>query len=170
MTLGTHAIVGGSLAVLASADPVATFCLGFLSHFVLDSIPHYDYPLLSLYQNVDDKLDVGMNFGRLFLLDILRIGADFGIGLLVLFMFYGDRPSFPYIILAGAFGAVLPDGLQFAYFKLKKAPLRAPLRLLQRFHLFIHAESNLNNRPVFGIFCQVLVVAAFLSISFLVIQ
>lgn len=166
MTLGTHAIVGGSIAVLVAPHPVSAFCLGFLSHFILDAIPHYDYQLLSLQKGQKDSLDVDMRLGRLFIFDLLRIGADLGIGLLILFMFFGGHPALVLMILAGAFGAVLPDGLQFAYFKLKSPPLRA----LQRFHSFIHAEHDLKTRPVFGLFCQALIAFAFISISFLVIQ
>jgi len=46
MILTTHAIVGAALASFLSSHPAAAFVAGFASHFVLDAIPHVDYPII----------------------------------------------------------------------------------------------------------------------------
>ncbi len=166
MTLGTHAVVGGSLAAMVPAHPVAAFIVGFLSHFVLDSIPHYDYEILSIQKEEGNKLNTDMKLGKLFIFDLLRIGADALIGLAILSLFFRNVPAFPYVILIGAIAAMLPDALQFAYFKLRREPLNS----LQRFHLFIHAENDLNDRPLLGLFCQAVVAIIALSVALFVIQ
>jgi hypothetical protein len=160
MTLGTHTIVGGSIGALVLGHPLLGFCFGFLSHFLLDAIPHFDYKLLSL-QKGEDKLDIDMKFGKLFAFDLLRISADVLIGLAVIFIFFYNGEYMPGSVLAGAFGAVLPDVLQFVYFKIRTKPLQ----LLQRFHLFIHARKDLNHRPAYGLFCQFIVAVVFLGLS-----
>ncbi|UCF10562.1 MAG: hypothetical protein JSW65_02510 [Candidatus Bipolaricaulota bacterium] len=39
---GTHAIVGGLLGVAWSESPVVAFLIGFVSHALLDMMPHHD--------------------------------------------------------------------------------------------------------------------------------
>jgi hypothetical protein len=48
MILSTHAIVGGAIASLMPSHPVLAVVAGFASHFVIDAIPHWDYPLQSI--------------------------------------------------------------------------------------------------------------------------
>jgi hypothetical protein len=47
MILTTHAVVGAALASFVPSHPATAFVLGFASHFVLDAIPHVDYPIKS---------------------------------------------------------------------------------------------------------------------------
>ena len=47
MTLTTHAIVGATVATL-TPNPILGFVLGFGSHYVLDALPHWSYPIHSL--------------------------------------------------------------------------------------------------------------------------
>lgn len=154
MTLGTHAVVGASIAALLPTHPALAFFGGFISHFILDSIPHWDYPLRSLQGRDGPKMDRDLRLGKSFIIDLFRVGIDALIGITVaLLLFHGSR-SFPYVLLSGAVGAMVPDALQFVYFKLRKQPLIS----LQRFHIFIHAVNDLNDRPFLGIACQVAIV------------
>jgi len=63
--------------------------------------------------------------------------------LLVLFLFTLYNPHLFWIPMAGAAGAVLPDALQFAYFKWRHQPLIA----LQRFHLGSTPSRILTKNP-----------------------
>jgi hypothetical protein len=45
MILSTHAIVGGAIAGLFPSHPVLVAAAAFASHFAIDAIPHWDYPL-----------------------------------------------------------------------------------------------------------------------------
>jgi len=47
MTLAAHSIVGGATVSLMPTHPVLGLCLAFARHFVLDAMPHWDYPMRS---------------------------------------------------------------------------------------------------------------------------
>src|SRR5437660_9654997 len=115
MILSTHAIVGAAIASFVPSHPTAAFILGFASHFVLDAIPHWDYPIRSAA--VHPKIGGPITFDRALLRDAVVIGSD---GLL------------------GILGALLmlPDPLHtiHAHFPYE------PLRTLQRFHRWIHTD------------------------------
>jgi hypothetical protein len=138
MILTNHAIVGAALASLVPNAPVAGFAIGFLSHFVLDAIPHWDYDLQSIKEDKNNPLNNEMPLNGKFLKDILKIGLDFFVGLSLSFLIF--VVYFKYSILAifcGVAGAMTPDALQFIYMKWRHEPLIS----LQRFHLWIHAEK-----------------------------
>jgi len=160
MTLGTHAVVGASVASLVPGSPVLAFILGFVSHFLLDAIPHWDYKLHSLERKNGDKMQSDMHFNRAFLFDLMHISFDALLGLLIAFIAFRGSPAFPYIILIGATGAMLPDALQFVYFKWKREPLRS----LQRFHGWVHAKGRVHD-PFLGIMFQIIVVIVAISFA-----
>jgi hypothetical protein len=138
MILTNHAITGAALASLMPNEPLAGFAVGFLSHFVLDAIPHWDYALQSVQEDKNNSLNNNVILDGRFLKDILKIGLDSTIGLLLsllIFCFYFK--SSVLAILCGAIGAMTPDVLQFVYMKWRHEPLVS----LQKFHLWIHAEK-----------------------------
>ena len=116
MILSVHATFGAALASLVPSHPVAGFTLGFVSHFVLDAIPHKDYELISLERRTDDKLKViDLLHKKISLVrDILLVTLDVVVGFLLAFMFFFN-PNHPYIFFMGAFAALIPDGLTFIY-------------------------------------------------------
>src|ERR1035437_7872513 len=118
MTLTSHAVVGAAIASAVPTHPVLAFSLGFFSHFLLDAIPHWDYHLSSMSENKENPLDSDMKIGKSFLFDLCKIGADFLLGFVLVFLFFGMSKNFSYdlTLFFGALGAVLPDALQFLYF------------------------------------------------------
>ncbi len=80
MILSTHAIVGAAIASFLPSHPTTAFVLGFASHFVLDAIPHWDYPIRSAA--VDPKIGAPMTFDRALLRDAVVIGSDGVLGIL----------------------------------------------------------------------------------------
>jgi hypothetical protein len=56
-----------------SSHPTTAFALGFGSHFVLDAIPHWDYPISSA--SVNPKIGAPVTFDRALLRDLVVIGA-----------------------------------------------------------------------------------------------
>jgi len=87
--LGTHGVVGGALGAWLARNPLEAFAVGFLSHALLDVMPHHD-PV------EEDPLDVGFfvafNLGALFVAhETYRAHDD-------------DQR-----ILWGAIGGMLPD-------------------------------------------------------------
>jgi hypothetical protein len=158
MMLTTHALAGAAAAALIPAHPVAGFAAGFASHFVLDAIPHWNFKPSSI-RNPDDLDRIDMPFSRQFWKDVVVIGADGLLGLVLALTFFAHDAVTTAAVLAGAAGGILPDALQFVYFKFKKEPLVS----LQKFHKGIQNTDKtrfLQARPVLGMVLQVLLLAA----------
>ena len=166
MVLGTHTVIGGTLGAVSRAHPIIAFLVGFISHFLLDTIPHWDYKLLSsTKRKTDNPLDGDMVLGKEFIRDIICIGVDFGIGIIVTsFLFLsgylgGEEVLVPLIF--GALGGVAPDFLQFAYMKIRKEPLVS----LQKFHIFIHAKKRLDGQFIIGPILQIVMALILLIVA-----
>jgi hypothetical protein len=54
------------------------------------------------------------------------------------------------VTAASAVGAIAPDLLQVAYYLAPKTPLR----FLQKFHIWIHAKTRLDDEPLWGMGTQ----------------
>lgn len=161
MVLATHAVVGGALGSLTG--PLPAFVVGFLSHFILDAIPHWHYSLLSQKKDPDNRLHNDMVIGRAFFIDLLRIGVDCALGFVVLVIMFPPQGILDInfiAVMAGAVGGILPDALQFVYFKFRREPMIS----LQRFHLWIHATTMLDPFPFMGISQQVALVVVSLAL------
>lgn len=151
MILVTHAVVGAGLSAVSRANPLFAFGIGFLSHFILDTVPHWDYHLESNVNpasrhTLDDDFVIGKGFYK----NLVKVGFDFLAGVLLAYLFFAHGVSFLHFlqggILWGALGGMAPDFLQFVYFKIRKEPLIS----LQKFHLFMHADLRLGDRPILG--------------------
>jgi hypothetical protein len=138
MILTTHAVVGAALASFVPSHPAAAFVLGFGSHFILDAIPHVDYPIRS--RSVNPKIGAPMRFDRALLEDVLAIGSDGLFGMLISLLLF-STPGNLWAVLMGAVGAMLPDPLQFAFTRWPHEPLRT----LQRFHRWAHSKMKIDN-------------------------
>jgi hypothetical protein len=140
MILCTHAIVGGAIASLFPSHPILVTAAGFASHFAIDAIPHWDYPLrsISVGKTADNRrLKIDGSLVR----DLALIGVDACVGLaLAVFLF--ATPGTAWVIGLGAIAGMLPDPLQFVH----SVYPREPLRSLQRFHSWIHSKRRLRWR------------------------
>jgi len=137
MILTTHAVVGAALASFLPSHPVAAFAVGFASHFVLDAIPHVDYPIKS--RSVNPRIGAPMVLDRALLQDAVTIGSDGLFGIIAALFLFSSSANF-WAILMGAIGAILPDPLQFVYTRFPHEPLRS----LQRFHLWAHSKKQID--------------------------
>lgn len=155
MILSTHAIAGAAVSALLPHHPVLAFCAAFGSHFVLDAIPHWEYRIRSYIEDPKNPLKADMVLNKAFLIDLAKIGVDFSAGIFFsVLVFQAWGAPFNWNIVIGAIGGMVPDFLQFAYWKLRIKPLQ----LLQRFHIWIHAKKKLNNTPVLGVITQIIFV------------
>ena len=165
MILATHAIAGAAVAQLFPQHPVFAFAAGFASHLALDSIPHWDYKVLSVEKDKNEPLNTDMVMGKKFIFDALRIGTDALAGLMlsifVFFYFFHNVPLS--ITLIGAIAGMLPDPLQFVYWK-TRSPFLLPL---QKFHIWIHSKTSLKASPALGLSLQFLIIVAVVSIVML---
>ena len=137
MILCTHAIVGGALASLFPSHPVVVVAVGFASHFVIDAIPHWDYPLRSISVGPGARNELVLNGARLW--DASLIGFDAFSGLALAVCLFAT-PGTVAAVLLGALAAMLPDPLQFVH---SLIPWR-PLSTLQKFHRWIHTKRQLD--------------------------
>src|ERR1041385_1909635 len=128
MTLATHAITGAAIASFVPTHPVAAFATGFASHFLIDAIPHYDYPIFSDSIHPKKRLQRMILDGDFFR-DVADFSFDVVLGIAVSWLVFAS-PDSGIAIIAGALGGILPDPLQFVA---KKMPYE-PLVNLQRFH------------------------------------
>lgn len=136
MILSTHAVVGGAIASLMPDRPLLALACGIASHFIIDAIPHADYPLQSI--SVGPGGDAGIRLSRPLLRDLGVISLDALVGLVAAICLYAT-PAAALAVMMGAIGAMLPDPLQLAH----KLYPREPLRTLQLFHVWIHTRHRL---------------------------
>jgi hypothetical protein len=150
MILSTHAIVGGALGSLFPSYPIAAFALGVASHFAIDAIPHWDYPLQSISVAPGDCKRLKID--RRLLRDVALIGFDACAGVAIVVGLLAT-PATLMVIVLGALAAMLPDPLQFVHGLYP----RQPLATLQKFHGWIHTKRRLD-WPM-GISSQIIVAA-----------
>ena len=138
MILSTHAIVGGAIASLSPSHPVLVAIAGFASHFAIDAIPHWDYPLqaISLRPAADSR---ALNLDRRLWVDLTLIALDACAGLAIAIWLFAT-PATIGAILLGAVAAMVPDPLQVVHALYPREPLKS----LQRFHHWIHAKRKLS--------------------------
>ncbi len=160
MTLATHIVTGATVAAVLTKDPVAGFFAGWISHYLLDSIPHWDYKIRSFEAKDESKpLEKKVEFGSAIFQDIGKVLLDACLGFLVLYIsvFFsnggigGLGTQTILVLLLGAIGGTFPDFLQFFYGLWNVWPLRK----LQEFHHFIHAKTKLNDKPHIGVPMQI---------------
>lgn len=96
MILLVHLLLGAAIGSSIKNVPLAII-LAFLSHYLLDFIPHAEYSIAEAKKNEWRKM----------LLNVLKISIDFCLGILLILIFSKNQP----IIYICAFFAVIPDGL-----------------------------------------------------------
>jgi hypothetical protein len=151
MILTTHAIVGASIASFMPSHPIAVAALAFASHFALDAIPHWDYPLrsaLNLRRDATPAQSASV-YDNPLVRDLGKVGLDALTGCILAVALFATAQNV-WVILLGAAAAMLPDPLQVAH---KLFP-REPLATLQRFHAWIHTNRRMENQAILGILTQ----------------
>jgi len=157
LTLTTHAIVGGAIASLMPAHPWLGLSLAFASHFLLDALPHWDYPIRS--SSINPDIAARMKYDGALIADLLTIGFDAALGIVVaVTLFKAQTPTSYLLALGGACAGIFPDALQFAYMPFPHQPLTS----IQRFHEWIHTTHRMSKRPLLGITSQIALVVAFI--------
>lgn len=160
MTLATHMVTGAAASRLFATHPAQAFLIGWLSHYIFDTITHWDYPIHSYASHKHAPGETKVTFNKIIFLDIGKVLLDVSLGVLFIFTVHGRiMPGHVSILIAGALGATVPDFLQFVYGLTKFRVLG----WLQRFHHFMHSGKSLNDRPVVGIVSQIclIIVAGF---------
>lgn len=159
MILVTHAVAGSAVALLVRSNPVLAFLAAIASHFVLDAIPHWHYPLRSWVK--DQKSETGWRFTRnrkRFFADVLATGLDCGLGFAIAAIAVSQAaPHWLGTALLGAAGGVLPDFFHLLYYFFPTSVLK----YLERFHIAVHATERLDERHALGIGSQLAILIVF---------
>lgn len=160
MTLTTHALVGATAATLFPEQPVVACAAAFASHLAIDALPHWDYKILSK-QEGETKLQNDIDTkSPLFRFDLMRIGSDALWGTMLSLLIFSIFLNFPWwLVVLGAWAGILPDALQFVYFK-TRSQLLLPL---QRFHIWIQKGKSMYPPPLVGMFYQVVLVVVVIT-------
>jgi hypothetical protein len=164
MILSVHAIFGAATASLVPSHPVEAFAVGFVSHFIIDAIPHKDYELISIEKDSKGKLTPIDIICKKFKLirDMLLVSFDAFVGLCLAFMFFFDT-AHPWIFFLGAVGSMLPDFLTFLYLIVK----HKSLDVFYNFHSsLIHSKIVLNFSQVVGVFVQYCTVIVLIAVIY----
>jgi hypothetical protein len=147
-------MVGAAIGTFCPSQIGLAAVLGFCSHFALDAIPHWDYPIRS--GSLSPGRGLPIRFDRALLEDMLTIGADGLLGLAAAIILFG----FSWSVLLGALGAILPDPLQLVRDRIPHEPLLT----LQRFHRWIHSGKRLTLLP-FGLTSQLVLIMAVVALT-----
>ena len=162
MVFTTHAITGAAIG-LATGNPILAFVFGFLSHFILDSIPHFDQGsfymdkdkgpawLGAKYEESKEKFKTGKRDWIILFFDFAVAGA---IGLCLLF--YVPMNCWLLLILGGL-GGILPDVFDGSPWRYKFRKLKFG-KIFHKFHNFFHWPLSMKYF-YFGFLIQVVIVA-----------
>jgi hypothetical protein len=142
MTATNHAITGAMIAI-AIKKPELAIPLAFISHFLIDMIPHFE------------ARDLPERFSRLFIFSDALIAAILTIS--ITFLFNTKVPAWLIFICSAA--AVSPDFMwAFRFFRLKDMDrvFKDPMSWIARFHLDIQFSETLKGIVVEGFWFAVM--------------
>ena len=161
MILTPHAIIGAAVSNMLPIYPELGFVLAFFSHYIADSIPHNHYRHDSFILK-ETKCIASLIHNIKGLYQFSLIMFDFFIGLFLSILIFSRDWNTLLITLLGVIGGVLPDFLQFLYFKFKKWPFVS----LQKFHGKFECKKNIEHKPFLGASIQLATIIFFILISF----
>ncbi|MCX6744443.1 MAG: hypothetical protein NTX82_02875 [Candidatus Parcubacteria bacterium] len=142
MLLSVHATVGAIIGENVNT-PLLAFILSFISHFILDLIPHGDKELIKAYRN-NFK-----NKAMLYLICFDLITTPILLGLLI----SSGQITYSRIILWGIIGGILPDILVAIHEISDKLFSRT-----HKFHNWTHERLSWSIPLKFGIIVQIIIV------------
>jgi hypothetical protein len=152
MIIATHTVVAAATAQIISQSPIGAFLVGILSHFVLDSWPHWDYPLETLTQGFSVK-----TISR----DFLRLVSDCLVGFFLIFFFFQWQEPFNLILWSAALGGITPDIIH----NLTNFWRTKPLTIFSELHNWFHCTEDLKN-SFLGLTIQFFIITTFIFIYF----
>jgi len=137
MLIAAHSISAGVVGEVIR-NPILAFLLGFVLHFVLDAIPHFD--------TTDD--------GKFTKRQAVLLAIDGIIGLVFLVYLYMNS-SFRLSFMAGVFGGLLPDILDNVPWWEEK--FRSS-KFGSVFHSFHDKIQSIKLKPILGISIQYIII------------
>ncbi|MFC1612460.1 hypothetical protein ACFL29_01275 [Patescibacteria group bacterium] len=163
MLFTTHAITGITIGVL-TGNPILAFVFGWISHHILDSLPHFDQG--SFYLEKDKgpswlgikQKESGQKFKACPRDWIILFFDIFIAGILLLYILFNISFSLWLILFFGALGGLLPDILDVSPFWNKKFKATKIGGKFHQFHEFFHWPLTIK-WIYLGIAIQIIIVA-----------
>lgn len=177
MLITTHVVVGAAIGFY-SGNVFAGFLIGWLSHYLLDALPHFDRGSIHLkktgpvylnsffgvFKEKKQKISGGKLSAKEWAIIIPDIAATI---LIIGFLFWFFPLENFILIFAGAAGAVSPDVLSAIFFFWPKAGQKLPtFYQYQKLHHFFHWTVNQNN-AIWGILIQIFILLGAIVLLFL---
>ncbi len=147
MIAAPHMIVGAILGSLIQNFPLA-FLAGLASHFIFDAIPHLEF---SIFWPPERQGKLQLTKG-----EYIFIFFDVLIGILLVLWIFCSRVE-NWSILAGAFGAILPDLIDNVPFWSPRLRKVAGFRQFHQFHNFCHSKLSVKYW-IFGLPIYIIVI------------
>lgn len=152
MILTAHIVAAGAISKPVFQNPGLVFLLALVSHYLLDTIPHWDYQAKSVKKDKNNSMVKAsvLPGKKLFRNDLLKMGLDASIGTLI--AFFMIKPSLDWhsfsLMASLIIGATLPDFITGINLFWKKFPTLE----FTKFHHFIHSKNKiLNKKPLLGL-------------------
>ena len=140
MILASHIIISGLLGATTQNYFLAAV-FGFVSHYIIDAIPHWDSYLSPEFKIRAEIKDGSFIKEKFFWKEISKIAIDILIGLILLFIFLQNLNFVSIIaVFISVFFSVLPDALQFLYWITKWQSLKWNIDLHDFIHNAIHKK------------------------------
>lgn len=142
MTLASHIIISGLLGATTHNYFLAAV-LGFLSHFIVDTIPHWDNYLSPDFDSRAKSKGVRFLKDKFLYKELSKVAIDILIGLSVLSFIFFKTSGFGNIAYAaiGVFFGVLPDPLQLLYLMTNWRWLKPNHKIQLYLHTLIYKEK-----------------------------
>ncbi len=151
----------GAVVAVKTSNPLLGLVFAFLSHFILDIIPHKDYDIEGDVKKADSWSWL------VFWHSAIKIIIDSLLGVLIILFLFKSDWSILLIALAGAFFGILPDITTFLYYRL--GVKNGFWRTFQNFHEKIqqwYFNEKIKNQPlVLGILSQVAILILMLWVK-----
>lgn len=166
MTLATHIVIAGALGkplIAGGMGPVGLFIISVGSHYLADTIPHYDYKLRYFVDEKEGEVAPPFRLFDFLIRDVGKVALDILIGATLLFLVTGT-PLTIHTLLTWSpviLGAILPDLLQ----GLRWVVPGALLNRIQKVQDFVHARKL--SWSMSAVFSQALILA--LTLAFITI-
>ena len=128
MILLIHLLFGAAIGSVVKNITLGLF-LAFSSHYLLDALPHVDYPI----KNIKEKQ------WRRALPDALKVILDISLALLLLLIFSTNKP----IVYVYGLIAVVPDGLTLLGYLFSNKFLEKHYNLHQKIHFLKNAKISI---------------------------
>ena len=160
MTLTTHSIIAAALTKpLMRAHPLLILGAAICSHYLADAVPHWDYRLSVLKEDVEKH---GLDWSlKTRWKDLAKISFDFFLGAAIVFwLVHPTTTQELWWATLSVIGGTLPDFLQGVNLSF----IRHPIEPIQKFHDFCHTKIKLGPYPRIGVPFQLAILGVFLWI------